>query len=187
MYPPPLMTHCLRHTCILLLIRHTASGTLPQVANRLVAHRSVYIHTHRPSLPPSLPPSLFSPLPLSPPPSLSRPLSSLALALALSQVPMVSVLKNIGPILITILESWTDGKQISSGIWLSMAMLILGLSPPVPLPLPRSPFLPLPLPLPPSFSQTHLVRRQALYGNFGLSLYPSRSLPPSLPPSPPKP
>jgi hypothetical protein len=50
---------------------------------------------------------------------------------------MVSVLKNIGPILITILESWTDGKQISSGIWLSMAMLILGLSPPVPLPLPR--------------------------------------------------
>jgi len=40
---------------------------------------------------------------------------------------MVSVLKNIGPILITMLESWTDGKDISAGIWLSMAMLILGI------------------------------------------------------------
>lgn len=47
-------------------------------------------------------------------------------ALELLTVPMVSVLKNIGPILITMLESWTDGKDISAGIWLSMAMLILG-------------------------------------------------------------
>ena len=47
-------------------------------------------------------------------------------ALSLLSVPMISVLKNIGPILITVVESLTDGLPVSGGLVVSMVMLILG-------------------------------------------------------------
>mmetsp|Transcript_9885 Transcript_9885/g.24204 ORF Transcript_9885/g.24204 Transcript_9885/m.24204 type:complete len:487 (-) Transcript_9885:2-1462(-) len=48
------------------------------------------------------------------------------LALASLSVPMVSVLKNLGPIFITLLESYTDQRRISPNLWLSMLMLFMG-------------------------------------------------------------
>lgn len=47
-------------------------------------------------------------------------------ALELLTVPMVSVLKNVGPILITLVEAYTDGKPVTYGLVLSMCMLVLG-------------------------------------------------------------
>mmetsp|Transcript_2059 Transcript_2059/g.5381 ORF Transcript_2059/g.5381 Transcript_2059/m.5381 type:complete len:334 (-) Transcript_2059:64-1065(-) len=47
-------------------------------------------------------------------------------ALALLTVPMVSVLKNLGPIFITLMESVTDNKPISLPSIVSMAMLLFG-------------------------------------------------------------
>ena len=57
-------------------------------------------------------------------------------ALSLLTVPMVSVLKNLGPIAITLSESVADNKALSSGVLLSMLILFFGrsaLAPPWPL------------------------------------------------------
>jgi len=47
-------------------------------------------------------------------------------ALSLLSVPMVSVLKNLGPILITVTESWMDKHPLSTWTLVSMGMLVLG-------------------------------------------------------------
>jgi len=47
-------------------------------------------------------------------------------ALSLLTVPMVSVLKNLGPIAITLVESYTDNAPLSSEVLASMLMLMLG-------------------------------------------------------------
>ncbi|EKX38975.1 hypothetical protein GUITHDRAFT_143790 [Guillardia theta CCMP2712] len=47
-------------------------------------------------------------------------------ALSLLTVPMVSVLKNIGPVVITLFESWTEGKEVSISVFLSLLMLVSG-------------------------------------------------------------
>jgi len=47
-------------------------------------------------------------------------------ALSLLTVPMVSVLKNLGPILITVTEAYMDEKTLSRYTLISMVMLVLG-------------------------------------------------------------
>ena len=47
-------------------------------------------------------------------------------ALGPLSVPMISVLKNIGPILITVVEAKTEAKPLSWGLILSMVMLVSG-------------------------------------------------------------
>jgi len=47
-------------------------------------------------------------------------------ALSLLTVPMVSVLKNIGPVVITLFEAWMESKPVSAGVLLSLLMLVSG-------------------------------------------------------------
>ncbi len=47
-------------------------------------------------------------------------------ALSLLTVPMVSVLKNLGPIAITLVESYIDKASLSAEVLSSMLMLMLG-------------------------------------------------------------